>query len=65
MQSDNTTSNSISQNTPLKEVINSLDRTQDTIGLIKQLDYLKQTREQYAARAELVRDRSELVDKGR
>jgi hypothetical protein len=65
MQSDNTTSNSISQNTPLKEVINSLDRTQDTIGLIKQLDYMKQTQQQYAARAELVRDRSELVDKGR
>ena len=65
MQSDNTTSNSISQNTPLKEVVNSLDRTQDTIGLIKQLDYMKQTRQQYAARAELVTDLRELVDKGR
>ena len=65
MQSDNTTSNSISQNTPLKEVVNSLDRTHDTIGLIKQLDYMKQTRQQYAARAELVTDLRELVDKGR
>jgi len=65
MQSDNTTNNSISQNTPLKEVINSLDRTHDTIGLIKQLDYMKQTRQQYAARAELGTDQSELVDKGR
>ncbi len=65
MQSDKPMDNAISHNTPLKEVIDSLDRTTDIIRLSKQLEYLKRIRSQYAAQAELVTDMPEQVGKGR
>jgi len=61
MQSDETVDNFGSPKTPFEAVIDSLNNTTDLIRLTQQFGYLKKSRSEYEAKAELVLERPEQV----
>lgn len=61
MQSDETVENFGSPKTPFKAEIDSLNNTTALIRLTQQFGYLKKSRPEYEAKAELVLERPEQV----